>query len=344
MKQSLLSLGIVGVVALYSTPGASQSDRGFTLQEITVTARRTEESLQSTPIAITAVSGAELEERGATRIDAVGDFAPNVNFSFGGTSSGSTSAAVMFIRGVGQNDFLPTTEPGVGLYVDGVYYGRTVGSLIDLLDLERVEVLRGPQGTLFGRNTIGGAINVTTRTPGDSFGAQLRGTVGTDDRRDLRGRIDMPLSDSLKFNAAFLTRNRDGYVRRFDGVEQGGDDVLGGRLNFLWDIGPSLQARLSVDGVREREESAPEVLLNVVDTGAFPTFFNNNMFGNGARDPACAGGGALDNPACYNDQFALGPFSSASTGPSRSDVDAWGSALDLSWTVNDAMTVKSITA
>src|SRR6188508_778661 len=77
----------------------------------------------------TAVSGAELQERGATQIAAVADFAPNVNFSFGGTSSGSTAAAVMFIRGVGQNDFLPTTEPGVGLYVDGAYYGRTVGSL-----------------------------------------------------------------------------------------------------------------------------------------------------------------------------------------------------------------------
>lgn len=146
MNQSLLSLG-VACGALCSTPSWAQSDRGFTLAEVTVTARRTEESLQSTPIAITAVSEAELLERGATRIDAVEHFAPNVNFSYGGTSSGSTSAAVMFIRGVGQNDFLPTTEPGVGLYVDGVYYGRTVGSLIDLLDLERVEVLRGPQGT-----------------------------------------------------------------------------------------------------------------------------------------------------------------------------------------------------
>jgi len=171
--------------ALLSPPTWAQSERGFTLQEVIVTARRTEESLQSAPIAITAVSGAELQERGATQIAAVADFAPNVNFSFGGTSSGSTAAAVMFIRGVGQNDFLPTTEPGVGLYVDGAYYGRTVGSLIELLDLERVEVLRGPQGTLFGRNTIGGAINVTTHAPGDSFGAQLRGTIGTDNRRDL---------------------------------------------------------------------------------------------------------------------------------------------------------------
>jgi iron complex outermembrane receptor protein len=340
--RSLITLTLSSCVLPATT--WAQSERGFTLQEITVTARRTEESLQSTPIAITAISGAELAERGATQIAAVADVAPNVNFSFGGTSSGSSAAAVMFIRGVGQNDFLPTTEPGVGLYVDGAYYGRTVGSLIELLDLERVEVLRGPQGTLFGRNTIGGAINVTTREPGDRFSAQLRGTVGTDERRDLIARVDLPLSDSFRAGAAFLTRNRDGYVHRLDGVEQGGDDVLGGRLNFLWDIGPSLQAKLSVDGVREREESAPEVLLNVVDTGAFPTLFNNNMFGNGSRDPACAGGGSLDNPACYNDQFVLGRFLSGSTGPSGSDVDTWGSTLNLSWQVNDTLTLRSTTA
>jgi iron complex outermembrane recepter protein len=119
-QRCLLFLTLVSS-ALLPTLGSTQnvpanrqaSERGYTLQEVVVTARRTKESLQSTPIAITAVSGSELEERGATRIDAVSNFAPNVNFSFGGTSSGSTSAAVMFIRGVGQNDFLPTTEPGV---------------------------------------------------------------------------------------------------------------------------------------------------------------------------------------------------------------------------------------
>jgi iron complex outermembrane recepter protein len=323
---------------------ASSEEKGFVLQEITVTARRREESLQSTPIAITAVSGAELLERGETQIDAVSHFAPNVNFSYAGTSSGSSSAAVVFVRGVGQNDFLPTTEPGVGLYVDGVYYGRTVGAVLDLLDLERVEVLRGPQGTLFGRNTVGGAINITSRKPGDQFGGDVRGTVGTDRRRDLFARIDVPLADSFKMGASFLTRNRDGYVHRQDGVEQGGDDVLGGRLTFLWDVNSSVQALLSVDGVRERENSAPEVLLNVRETGTFPTFFNNNTFGNGSRDPACAGGGSPGNPACYNDQFVLGPFFSADTGPSRSDVDSWGSALNVSWDLNEALTLKSITA
>lgn len=340
---ALLSLTLASA-ALAEEPVTSAGEAGFSLQEITVTARRREESLQSTPIAITAISGADLESRGETQIDAVSHFAPNVNFSAAGTSSGSSSAAVVFIRGVGQNDFLPTTEPGVGLYVDGVYYGRTVGSMIDLLDLERVEVLRGPQGTLFGRNTVGGAINITSRKPSDEFSADVRGTVGTDQRRDLSARVDLPLSDSFKTSAAFLTRNRDGYVHRGDGVDLGGDEVLGGRLSFLWDISSSFEAQLTVDGVREREGSAPEVLLNALEGGTFPTFFNNNQFGNGARDPACRGGGSTSNPACYNDQFAVGPFGSLSMGPSRSDVDSWGSALNLSWTLSDALTLKSISA
>jgi iron complex outermembrane recepter protein len=341
-----LAFGVLAVPATSSAQStvASSSERGFKLEEVTVTARRREESLQSTPIAITAISGAELEERGETQIDAVSDFAPNVNFSSAGTSSGSSSAAVVFIRGVGQNDFLPTTEPGVGIYVDGVYYGRTVGAMLDLLDLDRVEVLRGPQGTLFGRNTIGGAINITSRKPGDRFAADVRGTVGDDQRRDLFARADIPVSDAVKLGAAFLTRNRDGYVHRLDGVDPGGDDVLGGRLTLLWDVTSSFQAQLTVDGVREREESAPEVLLNVIETGQFPTFFNNNQFGNGSTDPACRGGGPLGNPACYNDQYVLGPFGGASTGPSRSDVDSWGSALNLSWNLTDALTAKSITA
>jgi len=156
--RSSVALALGSCVLLPAATWA-QTERGFTLQEITVTARRTEESLQSTPIAITAVSGAELEERGATQIAAV---------------------------------------------------------------------------ALFGRNTIGGAINVTTRQPGDSFGAQLRGTVGTDERRDLFAQVDVPLSESFRAGAAFLTRNRDGYVHRLDGVDQGGDDVLAGRRNFLW--------------------------------------------------------------------------------------------------------------
>ena len=145
---------LVIYVAGMSQSQARDTGDGYRLEEIVVTARKIEERIQDTPVSVTAVTAEMFDERGAEQISAVADIAPNVNFSFGGAVSGSGSAAVAFIRGVGQNDFTHNTDPGVGIYVDGVYLGRTVGSVLDILDLERVEVIRGPQGTLFGRNTI----------------------------------------------------------------------------------------------------------------------------------------------------------------------------------------------
>lgn len=352
MKQSLLSLGIVGVVALYSTPGASQSDRGFTLQEITVTARRTEESLQSTPIAITAVSGAELEERGATRIDAVGDFAPNVNFSFGGTSSGSTSAAVMFIRGVGQNDFLPTTEPGVGLYVDGVYYGRTVGSLIDLLDLERVEVLRGPQGTLFGRNTIGGAILLTTTDPGDEFGGKVRIGTGTDSLMDGFIALDAPVSNTLKARFSFGIRKQDGYVERTDGTDLGDTDTFTGMTKWLWSPSDKVHVTFAGDYAKSDENGSPLVFAAMTETATFPRVASLDAGCPGLTDGAVPPPGIPDQPAvpmiqddrCANDLQARGPFRNNGTFPLESTVENWGTSLKVAADVTDNLQFKSISA
>jgi iron complex outermembrane recepter protein len=133
--------------------------------EIVVTARKREERLQETPIAITAVTAAQLDARGAVDLTDVGPLAPNVIVRTGGLTSGSSSAALVSIRGIGQSDFTINTDPAVGIYLDGVYLGRSLGSLLDLIDVERVEVLRGPQGVLFGRNTVGGAISLVSRAP-----------------------------------------------------------------------------------------------------------------------------------------------------------------------------------
>ena len=120
------------------------------LEEIVVTARRREESLQDTPISITAFSGDMLEQRQINQLSGIGQFTPNLMFDTGATFSGANSSASVFIRGIGQVDFTLTTEPGVGIYLDGVYISQTIGSVLDLVDIEQVEVLRGPQGTLFG--------------------------------------------------------------------------------------------------------------------------------------------------------------------------------------------------
>ncbi|HEV7447492.1 MAG TPA: Plug domain-containing protein, partial [Steroidobacteraceae bacterium] len=135
--------------------GAQGADEGAALEEITVTAQRREERLQDTPIAVSAFSAAAINRLGVNNVAQLAEHVPNVRFDFTAPISGASNAAGVFIRGIGQSDFALTTEAGVGTYVDGVYMSRSLGGVLDVLDIERMEVLRGPQGTLFGRNTIG---------------------------------------------------------------------------------------------------------------------------------------------------------------------------------------------
>ena len=165
------------------------------LEEIVVTARFREENLQQTPLAITAFTGAMLESRGATSTLDLDAFVPNAVIAPLGAGWGSTAAA--FIRGIGLGDNSLSFEPGVPIYIDDVYHGRPQGAVLDLLDIERVEVLRGPQGTLFGKNTLGGAVRIISRKPeGDGTGFLDVG-VGSRDRLNLRGAYDFGLSETV---------------------------------------------------------------------------------------------------------------------------------------------------
>jgi iron complex outermembrane receptor protein len=190
---------LVGIVLALCAPVVSAAN----LEEIVVTARKKAESLQDSPISITALSGDRLEEMGLTRVTRLQDVTPNLVFQNTPTFSGVGNNAAVYIRGIGQRDFIPTIDPGVGIYIDEVYLGRSAGAVFDMLDIEQVEVLRGPQGTLFGRNTIGGAISFTTKKPDDTLGGKVDIKIGTDGRQNLRGMINVPLSETL-----FFTRER----------------------------------------------------------------------------------------------------------------------------------------
>lgn len=173
----------VSALALVSVPAMAQgapqdAAQSGGLEDIVVTARKTSENLQTVPISISAVSAESLERRGIDNVAQIADFAPNVTLDGSAPISGSSSALVAYIRGIGQSDFAFNFEPGVGLYVDGVYMARNMGGVMDLLDLERIEVLKGPQGTLFGRNTIGGAISLVTRKPRGELGGKLEAVGG----------------------------------------------------------------------------------------------------------------------------------------------------------------------
>ncbi len=132
-------------------PAVALAQSGMVLEETLVTAQKRTESMQETPVSMQAYSGAELEARSAGDLSNIADFTPNLEFDTTSPISGSSNAAVVFIRGIGQTDFVLTSDPGVGIYLDGVYISRAMGGVLDLLDIEQVEVLRGPQGTLFGK-------------------------------------------------------------------------------------------------------------------------------------------------------------------------------------------------
>jgi iron complex outermembrane receptor protein len=184
------------------------------LEEVIVTAQFREQNLQVTPIAITAVTGEMLDARSQTNIAAVANQAPSVTLKPQGAAFGPSMVAS--IRGIGQYDFNPALEPGVGIYVDDVYFATLTGSLLDLLDLDRVEISRGPQGTLAGRNSIGGAVKLyAKKATGDGSG-YLSGTYGSNRRTDLRGSVDMKLADNLFMRMSGVAKRQGGYVDRID--------------------------------------------------------------------------------------------------------------------------------
>jgi len=222
-RTSVSTLALTLGLALAASPALAQDDQagdqattnedGRT-PEIVVTAQFREQSLQDTPLAITAVNSEMLESRSQTDISQVANQAPSVTLKPQGAAFGPALGAN--IRGVGQFDFNPALEPGVGFYVDDIYYATLTGSILDLLDLDRVEILRGPQGTLAGRNSIGGAVKLYSQRPEGSNTGSITGTYGSRDRMDLRASADFNLAPGIDVRIAGVSKNQDGYVDRLD--------------------------------------------------------------------------------------------------------------------------------
>ena len=184
------------------------------LEEVVVTAQFREQKLQDTPIAITVYSGDQMEARSQTNLAQVADTAPNVTFKAQGASFGPSITAS--IRGVGQNDFNPAFEPGVGIYIDDVYFPQLTGAVMDLLDLDRVEILRGPQGTLSGRNSEGGSIKLFSKKPTGDDSGYVEGTAGSRQWIGLRAGADFKITDTISARISGVLHQQDGYVNQVD--------------------------------------------------------------------------------------------------------------------------------
>ncbi|MDB5683136.1 MAG: hypothetical protein JWM75_834 [Sphingomonas bacterium] len=255
-------------------PSATETDP-VGLEEIVVTAEFRESKLQDTPLAISAISATQLESRSAVNVASIGSLVPNTTIAPLGAGYGSTIAA--FIRGVGLGDNSLSFEPGVPIYVDDVYNGRPQGSLFDLLDLERVEVLRGPQGTLFGKNAIGGAVRLISKKPRGDGSGFLEATYGRFNRINIRGGFDLAIvPDRVMVRASISSKNADGYFRVLDYECVNGAGSLGRGTASRLNVGPIAlgsaaagSGSCTVDRLGDESVQSGRLAMRIVGSEAF---------------------------------------------------------------------------
>jgi len=326
------TIGLTG-----ATPQAfAQTDRE-SADQIIVTARKREERLVDTPIAVTAISEMLIENRNFKDLTNLSQVVPNLVLDAGTGSTGGSANGQIFIRGIGQQDFLFSSDPGVGLYIDGVYFPRSTGVVMDLVDIEQVEVLRGPQGTLFGKNTIGGAITITSKKPSDEVEGTVQVATGSRDRLDVKGAISVPLiEDVLSIRLSGSLRKQDGYVRRVNvGDDTGEVDSLFGRLQARWTPSETLTVDLAVDQTSKRESSIAAELVDVRNLDP-----SNPLLGlwNLLVAPTYGPGVQMDT------RYLSPEFESQGTGPNFSNFDMFGSSLTIEKELGANVSLKSVTA
>ncbi|MBO9575051.1 MAG: TonB-dependent receptor [Sphingobium sp.] len=299
-----LATGLAVPAYAQNTPAAAPAaaEEEATAPDIVVTAQFRETKLQDTPIAITAVNAALLEQRGQTNIAAVAAQAPNVSLRPQPQNGGS--GLIAFIRGVGQVDFNYALDPGVGVYIDDVYIPTLSSSLLELVDLDRIEILRGPQGTLAGKNSIGGAIKLFTQKPKGDGSGQLRVSYGSFNEVTARGMMDFAITDNLAVRVSGMARGRDGYVAMLDYGQthpnsnvkatntrgsgnsdystMGGQNIIAARAALKWTPTSAVEINISGDYTREKSEAIPTVLIAAGAICSAPACTNFNPSSQGA--------------------------------------------------------------
>ena len=314
-RRALMLAGVSAAV-LTALPAVAQeapqaTEQASTLEEVVVTARRREERLQDVPVAVTALSSESLENLQASDIGALQGAVPNLTLH-----EGDAANAVVYLRGVGQVDSLAFADPGVGVYVDDVYLGRAQGAFLSVYDVDRIEVLRGPQGTLYGRNTIGGAVKFVSTPLRADWGGRAEASVGDYGLVETRISAGGALNEdaTLLGKAAVSLSRRDGYSdNAFTGMDDGDKDQVAGRVSLEYRPTDDLSVRLNVDASRDRP-----------DTSRTP-----------ARATAVLG--------LYPDTMA-DPFKVDADFNDLNTLDTFGAALTADWAVSDLWSFKSVTA
>jgi len=319
--------------AAADTPAAT--DNG--LEDIVVTATRQSTNLQSTPLAITAVTAKAIEAKGITAVNDLTSIVPNTQFRKTQGAYGPGVSA--FIRGVGQLDTSLAVEPAVAFYLDDVYYPLLLGSNFDLLDIDRIEVLRGPQGTLFGRNSLAGAVNIVSKQPSTTEASgHVQLTAGNYARREIRAGVNLPLSNSVAVSLSALSKKRTGYQRILDftcemhrrGTPElagsfpysdlnnlrpqdnctighlGGEDVRAYRGTLLWKASSDLRFTVSADYIRDNSENAADSIVSINPRAVPANSASTAAFFGTVFDSRFLTGTPFATYATYNDPIAAG--------------------------------------
>jgi iron complex outermembrane receptor protein len=303
---------------------------GAELEEVVVTAQKRAQPLQDVPISVSVLSGEAAASRSLSDLSALGTQVPGVQFAPSDQGGGNTD---FYIRGIGQNDFISTNDPGVGVYVDGVFIARTAGGLLDLTDIDRVEVLRGPQGTLFGKNTVGGAISVYNKQPTFKTEGNVFIRAGERSRLDGGVTLNIPVIDNqlaIRFSA--VEKSQDGFGRSLEtGRLYGGEGKQIARLAALWLPTDGVQVDFSVDYTRVRQP----IKFSIIPT------INPDTFVTQPQNQWAAANGVAPYDARW---ISPSLYTNYSVFPQTDHEDTYGANLTIAWSLGAGAQLKSITA
>jgi iron complex outermembrane receptor protein len=309
----MASAALALMLCTVASPTLAQDGRSIALEEIIVTAQKREQSLQSVPISITALSGEDMREADIFSLDGIAERTPG--FSMGSFNKGQPQ---LYIRGIGSNDDGAGADVSVVTFIDEVYIGRAAGQVFELFDLERVEVLRGPQGTLFGKNAIGGAVSLHTSKPDENFMGRAEVSAGNLNSLVLRGLVSGPISDNVFGKIAVNSRKRDGYVESLvTGDKLADQDTLNTRGALRFVPSDELEIMLTADYGQSRENGQGRIIVGPGLLFASAVASNPEAVGN--------------NRKSFADE------------PGKADTDIWGISARVNWDVGNG-TLSSITA
>lgn len=359
----------------------SKMPPGRYVEEIIISSRRWNKSLQSSPASVAAFSQDRLSSPDMGGVDQLSLYTSNVTLDYTATLSGSSNSLVSYIRGIGQSDFAISTDPAIGIYLDGIFLSRSIGSVVDLAEYDSVEIYKGPHGNLFSRNAIGGTINITSRKPGEDFRLKGQATTGSDQRNDFLIDMDIPIiSDKLYGNILLSSRNRQGYGQRLDyeelttadqtsldkfykdlptSSELGNQNVDRLHGKIIWKANNDIEVSLITDAMRSRERTPVSTLLGFSNNKGSPSadsigaFYNDCLMASGSavgQEDLCSDLYAVNvdkdlsnDRTPFDNRFITGsPYQNYAKGPNRSDHDTLSLIGTLHWQLNDDFQLKYI--